>query len=82
MLPPKFVAYDHKVRRMQPIIQPVVHVDRFNIVDVPKPIYKPKRKRVVEDPKARYYYSVCHTEHSVACLHVYDLFYQVIRSNL
>ncbi|WP_240452372.1 hypothetical protein [Virgibacillus sp. YIM 98842] len=55
MLPPKFVAHDHKVQRMQPIVQPIVHVDRYNIVDVPRPIYRPMRKRVVVDPRARYF---------------------------
>ncbi|GAB3793197.1 hypothetical protein [Virgibacillus kimchii] len=55
MLPPKYVAYDHKVPRVQPFIQPVVHVDRFNVVDVPKTIHRPMRKRVVVDPRARYY---------------------------
>ena len=51
MLPPKYVAHDHKVPRIQPVVQPVVNVDRFHIVDVPRPIYKPMRKRVVIDPR-------------------------------
>jgi spore coat protein D len=55
MLPPKYVARDHKVPRMRPIIQPVVHVDRYNVVNVPRPIYKPMRKKVVVDPGPRFY---------------------------
>lgn len=55
MLPPKYVARDHKVPRMQPVVQPVVHVDRFHVVNVPKPIYKPMRKSVVVDRRPGFF---------------------------
>ncbi|WP_156291937.1 hypothetical protein [Oceanobacillus salinisoli] len=49
--PPKYVVRDRFVPRIQPIIQPVVKVDRLNVIDVPRHIVRPFRKRVVVDPR-------------------------------
>jgi len=48
--PPQYCVRDRFVARPQPIIHPVVHVDRVNVVNVPKPIYKPIYKRQIVDP--------------------------------
>lgn len=47
--PPRYVVHDRFVRRPQPIIHPVVHVNRLNVVDVPEHIYRPvMRNEIVE----------------------------------
>ncbi len=45
--PPRYVVHNEFVRCEIPIIQPVVHVNRLNVIDVPRHIYKPIRKNVV-----------------------------------
>ncbi|ETI68845.1 hypothetical protein [Neobacillus vireti] len=45
--PPKYVFHNESIRREIPIIQPVVHVNRLDVFDVPRVIYKPIRERVV-----------------------------------
>ncbi len=47
--PPKYMVRNRFIRRPQPIIHPVVHVNRLNVVDVPKHIYRPiTRNEIVE----------------------------------
>jgi len=48
--PAQYRVHDRFVPRPQPVIHPVVHVDRVNVVNVPRHIYKPIRKQVVVDP--------------------------------
>lgn len=47
--PAQFRVRDRYVARPQPIIYPIVHVDRVNVVNVPKPIFKPIRRRVINE---------------------------------
>ncbi|RWR06962.1 spore coat protein D [Siminovitchia fortis] len=39
--PPRYRVHNRFVHRPQPIIHPVVHVNRLHIVDVPKHIHRP-----------------------------------------
>lgn len=55
--PPRYIVQNRFIRRPQPIIHPVVHVNRLNIVDVPKHIYRPIfRNEIVEHrPRPRWW---------------------------
>ncbi|AKP46475.1 Hypothetical protein BSM4216_1178 [Bacillus smithii] len=48
--PPIHRVRDHFVPRQVPYIHPVVNVNRYNIVNVPKHIYRPVTRNVVVDP--------------------------------
>lgn len=45
--PPKYQVRNEYVRRVHPIIQPVVHVNRIHVEDVPRRIIKPIRRTEV-----------------------------------
>lgn len=48
--PPKYVYHDCYIPRMVPHIHPVIHVNRYNIVNVPQHFYPQEVKNVVVDP--------------------------------
>ncbi len=48
--PPRFVVHDCFIPREVPYIHPVVHINRHNIVNVPRHIYRPITRNVVVDP--------------------------------
>lgn len=53
--PPKYHVRNKYVRRVHPIIQPVVHVNRINVVDVPKHIVKPIRRTEVVHHRRKFH---------------------------
>ncbi|MBB3853984.1 hypothetical protein BV455_00561 [Parageobacillus caldoxylosilyticus] len=48
--PPRFVVRDCFIPRVVPFIHPVVHINRHNIVNVPRHIFRPITRNVVVDP--------------------------------
>ncbi|EHL79581.1 hypothetical protein HMPREF1015_01003 [Bacillus smithii 7_3_47FAA] len=48
--PPRYNVRNHYVPRQVPYIHPVVNVNRYNIVNVPRHIYRPVTRNVVVDP--------------------------------
>ncbi|GIN61656.1 hypothetical protein J27TS8_16490 [Robertmurraya siralis] len=45
--PPRIHVRNEFVTRVHPIIHPVIHVNRINVIDVPKHIIKPIRRTEV-----------------------------------
>ncbi|THE13020.1 spore coat protein D [Bacillus timonensis] len=52
--PPKYRVRNEYVRRVHPIIQPIVEVNRINVIDVPKRIIQPIRRTEVVHHRRRY----------------------------
>jgi spore coat protein D len=48
--PPQFCIHDYYTTREVPHIHPVIHVNRQNIVNVPRHIYQPITRNIVADP--------------------------------
>lgn len=48
--PPKHVVRDCFIPRVVPYIHPIVRINRFNIVNVPRHIYRPITRNVIVDP--------------------------------
>ena len=52
--PPRYIVRNQFIRREIPIIHPVIHVNRVNIVNVPKHIYKPIKKNVIVEHRPHF----------------------------
>jgi hypothetical protein len=48
--PPRHVVRDRYIPRVIPYIHPVEYINRHNIVNVPRHIYRPFTRNVVVDP--------------------------------
>ena len=47
---PQYVVRNSYIPRIVPYIHPVVHINRQNIVNVPRHIYRPVYRNMVVDP--------------------------------
>ncbi|RYM06515.1 spore coat protein D [Sporolactobacillus sp. THM7-7] len=47
---PQYVVHDSFVPRFVPVVHPVIHVNRQNVVNVPRHIFEPQFRNEVIDP--------------------------------
>ncbi|MFS0824729.1 spore coat protein D [Bacillus sp. 1P02SD] len=53
--PPKYHVRNQFVKRVHPIIHPIVNVNRINVIDVPRHIIKPIRRTEVVHHRRRFF---------------------------